>query len=430
MSAFATANARLLALCGAAERPGALGALRRAGCEAFASAGLPDTHHEDWRYTNLAPLAALELALPGPPPAIPRARIEELATPVFACGLHVLANGRHARELDGLAARGAEVLSLREHPEAARGVGELVDLKAHPLAALATALADDGVVVRVPAGLALTDPIHLVFVSASAERPALSTPRVRIEAGRGSRVAIVQDHVSLAPSGAHFTNAVTEVAVGANARVELVVLQRENDDTLHAAHTAVRLAQGASFASHVVTLGGRLTRNDLTVVLAEEGAECALGGLYLGTGERLVDNHSLVDHAVPHCASRQLYKGVLGGSSQGVFRGRVIVRPGAQKTNASQSNPNLLLSDGAEIDTKPQLEIYADDVKCSHGSAIGRLDENALFYLRSRALGEREARALLTRGFAAEVLNALPGEPLRDALAAEFAARVAEEGGS
>jgi Fe-S cluster assembly protein SufD len=230
-----------------------------------------------------------------------------------------------------------------------------------------------------------------------------------------------------AARGAHFTNAISEVEVGANAHVELTLVQRENDDTFHASNTAVRLARDARFTSRVITLGGRLTRNDLAVLLAGEGAECALDGLYLGTGERVVDNHSLVDHAVPHGTSRQIYKGVLAGSSQGVFRGRVIVRPGAQKTNASQSNPNLLLADGAEIDSKPQLEIYADDVKCSHGTAIGRLDENALFYLRSRGLDEREARALLTQGFAAQVLNALPSEALRDALSAEFAQRISGE---
>lgn len=396
MSAFDGANARLLALCDAAAQSDALAALRRAGREAFAASGLPDTRREEWRYTSLAPLAALDLA---------RAPSAPLCT----------------------VARGAEVISLRDAPGAATALGDLVDLKLHPLAALATALLDDGVVIRVPAGVTIEEPIQLAFVSAPGERPALSTPRVRIEAGAGSRVAIVQEHRSASPRGAHFTNAVTEVVVGANARVELTVVQRENDDTLHASNTAVRLARDAHFASHVVTLAGRLTRNDLAVVLAEESAECTLNGLYLGTGERVVDSHSLVDHAVPHGTSRQLYKGVLGDVSQGVFRGRVIVRPGAQKTNAAQSNSNLLLADGAEIDSKPQLEIWADDVKCSHGTAIGRLDENALFYLRSRGLGEREARALLTLGFAAQVLNALPSASLREQLGAEFARRLAGE---
>jgi Fe-S cluster assembly protein SufD len=395
VSALASANARLLALCdAAAARADAFAALRRAGREAFAASGLPDTAREEWRYTSLAALAAQEWTL----------------APAWA---------------PVVAAHGAEILSLRDSPAAAPALGDLVDLKQHPLAALATALLDDGIVIRSAANADVA-PISLALAAPASDRATLSLPRIRIDAARGSRVALVLVHTSAAPRGAHFTNAVIEVDVAENARVELTLVQRENDDAFHCSNTAVRLARDARFTSRVVSLGGRLTRNDLSVVLAGEGAECTLDGLYLGSGERLVDNHSLVDHAVPHCTSKQLYKGLLGGSSRGVFRGRVIVRPGAQKTNAAQSNSNLLLADGAEIDTKPQLEIYADDVKCSHGSAIGRLDENALFYLRSRGLDEREARALLTHGFAAEILNALP-DTLRDACAAEFARRVAED---
>jgi Fe-S cluster assembly protein SufD len=393
---FAPASARLLALCdAAAQGSDAFSALRRAAREAFAASGLPDTSREEWRYTSLAPLAALELALA--PAAAPRS-----------------------------SAPGVEVSSLRARPAAGAALGALVDLKEHPLAALATALLGDGVVVRTAPNADPGVPLTLSFSTPASERPALALPRVRVEAARGSRIGLVLDHGSAAARGPHFTNAVIEVDVAENARVELTVLQRENGDALHASTTAVRLARDARFVSRVVTLGGRLVRNDLSVLLAGEGAECTLDGLYLGTGERVVDNHSLVDHAVPHCTSRQLYKGVLGGRAQGVFRGRVVVRPGAQHTDAAQSNPNLLLSDGAEIDSKPQLEIYADDVKCSHGSAIGRLDENALFYLRSRAIGEREARALLTHGFAAEILGKLP-EALREGLAEEFARRVSEE---
>ncbi|MFI5319923.1 MAG: Fe-S cluster assembly protein SufD [Myxococcota bacterium] len=397
MSALDAANARLLALCdAAATRGGALAALRREGRAAFAASGLPDTSREEWRYTSLAALAAHDFALAAEP--APR-----------------------------VSARGAELFSLRETPGAAPALGTLIDLKQHPLAALATGLLDDGVVIRVPANTAIAAPIALAFAAPAGERASLSVPRIRIEAARGSRVAVALDHTSQAARGAHFTNSVIEVDVAANAEVELTLVQRENDDAFHASHTAVRIAHGARFTSRVITLGGRLVRNDLAVVLAEEGAECVLDGLYLGTGERVVDNHSLVDHAVPHGSSKQRYKGVLGGASQGVFRGRVIVRPGAQKTDAAQSNPNILLSDAAEIDSKPQLEIWADDVKCSHGAAIGRLDENALFYLRSRAIGEREARALLTRGFAAEILAGLTNEALREELGAEFARRVSEE---
>jgi Fe-S cluster assembly protein SufD len=390
VSTLAAANARLLALCdAAAQRGDAFAALRRAGREAFAASGLPDTAREEWRYTSLAALAAQEWTL----------------APAWA---------------PVVAARGAKITPLRE----AAALGDLLDLKQHPLAALATALVDGGLVVHSAANAEVA-PISLSLAAPASERALLSLPRLRIEAARGSRIAIVLDHIS-AGRGTHFTNTVIEIDVAANAHVELTLLQRENDDALHFSNTAVRLARDARFTSRVVSLGGRLTRNDLSVVLAGEGAECTLDGLYLGSGERLVDNHSLVDHAVPHCTSKQLYKGVLGDSSRGVFRGRVIVRPGAQKTNAAQSNPNLLLADGAEIDTKPQLEIYADDVKCSHGSAIGRLDENALFYLRSRGLGEREARALLTHGFAAEILNALP-DTLREACATDFAHRVGQD---
>jgi Fe-S cluster assembly protein SufD len=397
MSALAAAGARLLALCeSAAQRSDALAALRHAGREAFAASGLPDTRREEWRYTSLAPLAELALARAASP--TPRS----------------------------VAPAGVEISSVRD-AAAAPLLGELIDLKQHPLAALASALGDDAVVVRAPRGVAVDAPVELTFVSEPAPRAEISLPRLRIEAEQSSSLQLVIDHASSQPRGAHFTNAILEVVVGENASVELTLVQRENDDTIHASNTAVRLARDARFTGRVVTLGGRLTRNDVAVVLSGEGAECALDGLYLGSGERLVDNHSLVDHAVPHGTSRQLYKGVLGGTSQGVFRGRVIVRPGAQKTDAAQQNPNLLLSDGAEIDTKPQLEIWADDVKCSHGSAIGRLDEDALFYLRSRALGERDARALLTQGFAAEILNALPSDALRDELIAEFAHRVAGE---
>jgi Fe-S cluster assembly protein SufD len=398
VNAHDAANARLLALCdAAASRADAFAALRRTARAAFAASGLPDTSREEWRYTSLAALAALELELA---PTTPLAAPQRMAA-------------------------GVEVASLRENPGAGTALGSLIDSKEHPLAALATALLSDGVVVRISANADAGPPLTLAFATPASARPTLTLPRLRIEAARGSRVAILLDHTSQQARGAHFTNAVIEADLEDDARVELTVIQRENDDAVHASNTAVRLARGAHFTSRVVTLGGRLVRNDLTVTLAGEGAECSLDGLYLGSAERVVDNHSLVDHAVPHCTSRQLYKGVLGGTSRGVFRGRVIVRPDAQKTNATQSNPSILLSDGAEIDTKPQLEIWADDVKCSHGAAIGRLDENALFYLRTRGLDEREARALLTRGFADEILNALP-ERLREECADEFAKRVSE----
>ena len=448
MKALAEADARWLALCDeAGPRLGSgelapLAKLRRAGREAFAAQGLPSTRLEEWRYTNVAELSAVAWQLPAErAPEISRDTVEALASPVFACGLLVFADGRLVPGLSTLRAPEVEVVFLAEargyrprltsqprpaqrgEAERSSKLGSLVDAKAHPFAALATALLDDGVCIRLPAGARLEQPLHLVFLSLGAGAPTTAQPRVFVEAGRGSRAVVVQDHVSLGGAPA-FTNAVTELHVGPGASLEHVLIQREADATFHVSLCAALLERDARLAAHVITLGGRLVRNDLSVTLAGEGAEANLNGLFLGSGERLVDNHGFVDHAVPHGTSRQLYKGVLADRSRGVFRGRVLVRPGAQHTDARQSNPNLLLSDAAEIDSKPQLEIHADDVKCSHGSAIGRSDEDALFYLRARGIDEAAARALLVRGFAAEVLTALPEPALSEALGDAFAALV------
>jgi Fe-S cluster assembly protein SufD len=402
--------------------------------ELFRDQGLPTMRQEEWRYTNLRALAAGEFALPEEKgPAVSRGDVEEVAFPVFACSLYVFVDGRYEPKLSALGARAdvhveslAEVARrepalLREH------LGRLASAKEHPFAALNTAFLGDGAVLRVPAGAEVEEPLHLVFLSTGGQAH-VTHPRVLVVAEPGSRVRLIQDHVSVG-AGAGLSNAVTEVFVGANAQVDLVLLQRKASDAFHLSNLAARVERDGRFSSHTLTLGGRLVRNDLAVTLAEQGADATLGGLFVGAGEQLVDNHTLVDHAMPHGTSRQLYKGILGGASRGVFRGRVLVRPDAQKTNAEQSNPNLLLSTGAEIDTKPQLEIHADDVKCSHGSTIGQLEEDALFYLRSRAIDLGLARDLLTFGFAREVLTALPVPALADGLEELLLARLAEATG-
>jgi Fe-S cluster assembly protein SufD len=234
---------------------------------------------------------------------------------------------------------------------------------------------------------------------------------------------VIVDHVDLAAARG-FTNAVIEVRVEPGAELSLVLVQRESDAAFHVSNLAARVERDGSLAVHTVTLGGALVRNDASVLLADEGARCRLDGLFAGRGDQLLDHHTLIDHAMPHGTSRQLAKGILGGAARGVFRGRVIVRPGAVGTDAEQSNPNLLLSAGAEVDSKPQLEIHADDVKCRHGASIGRLDPDALFYLRARGLDEAAARNLLVRGFAAELLDALPVPALGPALSALLAERL------
>jgi Fe-S cluster assembly protein SufD len=402
--------------------PAWLRSLRREAAALFGELGLPHTKLEEWRYTNVTPLAKLpfELRVPGEAGAS-RSEIEAVAFPVFACSLHVFVDGRYEPRLSALGASSevhveslAELLA-REPERVEPHLGRLVDLKEHAFSALNSAFLDDGAALLVAPHADVEEPLHVVFVSTAAGGPRVHHPRVLIAAGEGSRARVIVDHVCLggAPS---FSNAVSEVCVARNAQLDLVLIQRERSEDFHVSNLAVRQERDSRFSSHTLTLGGGLVRNDLGVVLEEEGADCTLHGLFLATGEQLIDNHTLVDHAVPHGTSRELYKGILGGTARGVFRGRVIVRPGAQKTDAKQSNPNLLLADTAEIDSKPQLEIYADDVKCSHGSSIGQLEEEALFYLRSRGMAEPEARDLLTRGFAHEVMAALPVPALTDGL--------------
>jgi Fe-S cluster assembly protein SufD len=439
-AALAAASARLLALAERAqdplgEEPAWLRERRRRAREQFAEAGLPSTRLEDWRYTNLAPLAQQELELP---PArgreVSREELERVCFPVFACSLYVFVDGRFRPELSSPRALSGEPrveslaeLRAREPERLPDALGALVDAKRHPFAALAGACLDDGAVLRVPRGARIEQPVHVVF-AASAAAAELVHPRLLVVAEPGSSVQVIQDHVSLG-AAAGLSNCVSEVVASRDSRVELVSVQREAAGAFLVWNLAVRQERDSFFSAHTLTLGGRLVRNDVSVCLADVGAECALGGLFIGAGESLVDNHTFVDHAMPHGKSRELYKGILGGRSRGVFRGRVLVRPDAQKTDARQSNANLLVSPGAQVDSKPQLEIHADDVRCSHGSATGQLDPDALFYLRSRGIGEGEARRLLTRGFAREVLDALPVPALVEGLDEALFARLSQATG-
>jgi Fe-S cluster assembly protein SufD len=395
--------------------------LRREAIGSFADLGFPNTRMEEWRYTNPAPIAEVPFELPGVAKGgLSREEIEPISAPAFACSLFVFVDGRYDPQLSasrvltgGVAVESLARLRSRDPRLLVSYLGQLADHKRHPFAALNTAFLDDGAVLVVPPGAALERPMHIVFLDTGREPATVFHPRVLVIAAANSRATVIQDHVSLGDAPG-FTNAVTEVFVERGASVKLVLLQREKGTQLHTSRLAVHLERDARFAGHTISLGSELVRNDLVALLGDRGAECTLGGLFVGDGSQRIDNHTEIDHAMPHGTSRQLYKGILGGKAKGVFRGRVIVRPDAQQTNAQQSNPNLLLSDGAEVNSKPQLEIHADDVKCSHGSAIGQLEEEALFYLRTRGIDEAAARELLARGFASEVTRELPIEPLRE----------------
>jgi Fe-S cluster assembly protein SufD len=398
-----------------------LATLRAESGDSFASLGIPTTKWEAWRYTSLLGLAKVPFAPAREGrPGVTREDVERLSLPVFACNLFVFVDGRFAPDLSTpqMLTRDVHVESLarvrRENPARIESyLGSLANVKEHPFAALNTALLDDGAVLFVPEGAQVEGPIHVVFLSTDTDLQGAQHPRLLVVAGAGSKATLIQDHVSLGDTSG-FTNSVTEVRVEPNAALDLIVLQRENSARFHVSNIQVHQERDSRFASHVISVGGRLIRNDLGVVLGDEGAECSMNGLFLADEAQVIDNHTLVDHTMPHGTSRQLYKGVLGGRARGIFRGRVIVRPHAQKTDANQSNPNLLLSEDAEIDTRPQLEIYADDVKCSHGSSVGQLDADALFYLRSRGIDERNANDLLSRGFAAAIAAAIPDEAIRD----------------
>ncbi len=401
-----------------------LRSLRAQAVANFAENGLPSTRLEEWRYTNVTPLAQVLFELPDAAPAqVTREEVEALSFPVFACSVFVFVDGRFRPELSSPRAlsgslRVESIAELRATaPERLAGrLGRHADPKQHAFVALGSAFLDDGACLFVPRGTRVEQPVHVVQLASGVAPDRVCHPRLLVVAEPGSHVTLIQDFVSL--SGARgFTNAVAEVTVEQDAAVELVLLQRENTASFHVSNLEVRVGRDARFAAHTLTFGGGFVRNDLNAVLEDEGASLRLAGLTVAGGEQRIDNHSVVDHALPRGESQQRYKCVLGGKSRGVFRGRVIVRPDAQKTRAEQSSANILLSEGAEIDAKPQLEIWADDVKCSHGATIGRLDENALFYLRARGIGEAKARELLVQGFASEVLASLPSPALSEGLA-------------
>jgi Fe-S cluster assembly protein SufD len=405
---------------GAVDGPAWLREARRVAIDRFAERGLPTSRDEEWKYTSLAPLVATPLDL-----AADAARKmpseEDLARfsmgPVSWSRL-VFVDGRYAAKLStvrplppgGRLGSLAEALITDEPTVRAHLAGAAAEADG-AFGALNAAFWADGAFLHVPVGVSLDEPIQLLFV-ATASGGRADHPRSLIVLEPESRAVLVESYVALADE-AYLTNASTEIALGPGAVLDHHRVVLEGRQGFHAGRTWVRQGPDSRFASCAVTLGGRLVRNDVDARLDAEGAECALNGLFVVGGAQHVDTHTVVDHAQPRTTSRQLYKGVLDGRARGVFNGRVVVRPGANGTDAHQTNKNLILSDGVEVDSKPQLEIFADDVKCSHGAADGQLAEDAIFYLESRGLDEVTARSLLTHGFANEVLGRIREEPVR-----------------
>lgn len=400
--------------------------LRAQALARFDALGFPTVRDEAWKYTDVAPLLRQAFTAVPPPATVSHERLEAAWLAGDTTRL-VFVHGLFRPELSTpprLANRGVagSLADALRQPEALEPyLGKIAPIEAHAFAALNTAFLRDGAYLRIPAGVSVEQPIHIVYFGGQS---ALTQPHTLIVAEEGSQATVIEHYLTM-DDGRYFTNAVTEIAVERNASLEHYRVQQEGAQAYHVGGVYVRQARASRFVSFGADFGGLLVRNDLRTVLAEN-AECSLDGLYVVDGRQHVDNHTLIDHAAPRAISRELYKGVLAGRARAVFNGRVLVRQDAQQTDAQQMNNNLLLSDDVEVDTKPEFEIYADDVKCSHGATVGQLDTDALFYLRSRAIDETTARDLLTYAFADDILSRFKIAPMRKRLEQILRARLLE----
>ena len=403
--------------------------LRKAGMARFDRVGFPSPKDENWRHTQLAPIVRTKFELAGN--VVNDAVLDAIKDFGFggeAVSELVFVNGHYNAQLSklGKLPRGVIVNSLAKALETeARSIqqhlGRTADIEKNPFVALNTGFIRDGAYLFFPRGATLEQPIHLLFVNTGADTPVVSHPRVLIVAEDNSEFTIVNSYVGA--GGQHFSNVVTEVVAGKDCRIDYTTLQHEATESFHVSTLQVELGRASNFVSQAATLGGRVTRNDLNCVLAGEAAEATLNGLVIIGGEQHCDNHTLLDHASPNCPSHELYKHVLSDKASGVFRGKILVRQIAQKTNSKQTSKSLLLSDDAYMNSQPALEIYADDVKCTHGSTVGPVDEDMMFYFRTRGVGKQQARDLLTYAFAADITRRIKIEPVRRRLEDFMAAR-------
>lgn len=403
----------------AATRP-ALRRLRNAAVARFAELGFPKDRDENWKFTNLAELRKTSFLLPPADSAKAAEGFRQLTHGDGPGATLLCMNGNAPFLLAGSRPlpKGVVVcglaVALRDHPNLVEPhLGNYADYKKHPFIALNTAFLNDGAFVYVPANVVVPEPIFLSFgVSAGNQSgPYVWHRRTLIVLEANSQATIVERFSGLPTP--YFTNAITEIAIAENAHLDHNKVQQEGDAAFHLAAMQVRQSRASTFSTHFVSLGGRLVRNEVSVNLDGEGCTSTLNGLYLASGTQHVDNRTTLDHARPRCASHELYKGILDGKAHGVFNGRIYVHEDAQKTDAKQTNQTLLLSDDAVINTKPELEIFADDVKCTHGATVGQLDDNAIFYLRSRGIDRDAARSLLTFAFANDIISRIKVESIR-----------------
>lgn len=393
--------------------------LRQSAALRFGEVGFPTRRNEEWRFTNVSPIAETPFTLAGKTDSAMTAETLSGYTYEGMGGTQlVFVNGHFQPDLSSQEfPAGVTVSTLSAAMEASpemieAQLGRWAKFTTQAFVALNTAALEDGAFVHLERNTVVKEPIHLLFLSTPNAGPTVSHPRTLIIAEANSQATIVESYSGTADT-VYFTNAVTEITAAENVVIDHYKVQRESRKAFHVATMQLQLARSTNFSSHSVGLGGLLVRNDANAYLGGEGIECTLNGVYLGNDRQIIDNHTEIDHAMPHCNSHEIYKGILDGHSRGVFNGKIFVREDAQKTDAKQTNQTLLLSPTAQIDTKPQLEIFADDVKCTHGATIGQLSDEALFYLRARGISKDNARALLTYAFASDIVSRIKIDAIR-----------------
>jgi len=409
--------------------------IRQDAISNFNAMGFPIKKHEEWKYTNLSPIfkhnfkQAFELT----GSTLSKEDIENFIIKSSGINLLVFVNGQFDKSLSSIVTD-IEKAFIGSFSEAKNKFGKIIedhfakyaDYKTHSLVALNTAFAKDGAFVYVKKDGEVKEPVHILNISDARNENYFLQPRNLIIVDEGASVNVIEDYYTI--GGKHsFTNVVTEIFCGKNSRVEHYKIQNDGDNSYHIGTSQVLQEKDSRFSNTTVSWGGSVTRNDLNSVFNDTNTECHFFGLYLLTGKQHVDNHTLADHKMPHCYSNELYKGILDDRSTGVFNGKIMVREDAQKTNAYQSNNNILLSDDATIYSKPQLEIFADDVKCSHGATSGQLSEEEMFYLRSRGIGEDQARTILLHAYARDVIDSVKVGELKDILVKKLEKKLKKE---
>jgi Fe-S cluster assembly protein SufD len=397
--------------------------IRKNAIEAFDRMDFPTLKNEDWKYTNISPILEnnfISIKDTAGSESF-KAKIEDHLIKDLNVILLVFINGVYSKELSkipdlyGGVKIGSFAESARKDPALFNEHFAKYAKLENGFIALNTAFAQDGAFIYIPDNYVLENPVHILNLLGTRGANILSQPRNLIIAGKSSRLCMIESYHNI-ENEINFTNVVTEISAGENSNIEFYKIQDESSHAYHISKTQVEQKKNSKFTSYTVTTGGGLVRNDLNTLLNAEGCEAHFFGIYIGDGKQHIDNHTMIDHAKPRCLSNELYKGVMDDGSRAVFNGKVYVRPDAQKTNAYQSNKNILLSKEAHVDTKPQLEIYADDVRCTHGATVGQLDEESVFYLRSRGISKENAVSVLIRAFANDIFEEIKTEQLKEHL--------------